>query len=198
MKRTLYTIIALLIFSVSVNGQIAPVADFSCDTISTNPCCIAFTNLSTNSPSGSCWYFGDGMSSTATNPTYCFMVPGIYFVTLIVWNGLLSDTIIKVVNTTTCDCDSTITGQPSIEKEKLKINIYPNPFSTLATLRTDNLFKNVTLTVYNLYGQTVKQIKNISGQTITLQRDNLPSGLYLMRLSQENKIIATRKLVISD
>ncbi len=79
----------------------------------------------------------------------------------------------------------------------IKINIYPNPFSTQTTLRTDGLLKNATLTVYNSFGQTVKQIKNISGQTVTLFRDNFPSGLYFLRVTEENKIY-TDKLVITD
>jgi len=78
------------------------------------------------------------------------------------------------------------------------VNIYPNPFSSQTTLQTDNLFKNATLTVYNSYGQTVKQIKNISGQTITLFRDNIPSGLYFLRLTQDNKTFSADKLIITD
>lgn len=78
------------------------------------------------------------------------------------------------------------------------INIYPNPFSSSTTLLTDKIFKDATLKVYNLCGQTVKQIDNLSGQTIVLHRDNLPSGLYFIRLTQDNKIIATKKLVITD
>ena len=78
------------------------------------------------------------------------------------------------------------------------IHIFPNPFSKQTTLRTDNLFKDATLTVYNLQGQTVKQIKNISGHTVTLFRDNLPSGLYFLRLTEDNKTFSADKLVITD
>jgi len=79
----------------------------------------------------------------------------------------------------------------------LKILIFPNPFSTQTTLQSDKFFKDVTLTAYNSFGQIVKQIKNINGQTITFNRDNLPSGLYFIRLTEENKIY-TDKLVITD
>jgi len=75
---------------------------------------------------------------------------------------------------------------------------FPNPFSAQTTLQTDNLLHNATLTIYNSFGQTVKQIKNISGSTVTLFRDNLPSGLYFIRLTQDNKIIMIDKLVITD
>ena len=44
----------------------------------------------------------------------------------------------------------------------------------------------------------IKNIKNNSGQTITLNRDNLPNGIYFLQMTQENKIIATEKLIITD
>lgn len=78
------------------------------------------------------------------------------------------------------------------------IQCFPNPFLTQTTLQTDFLLKNATLTVFNSMGQQVKQIKNISGQTITLNRDNLLSGLYFLQLTQDNKILVTKKLVIID
>lgn len=86
-----------------------------------------------------------------------------------------------------------------IEENSLQNNlsIYPNPFSSQTTLQTDNFF-NATLTVYNSFGQQVKQIKNISGQTITLNRDNLPSGIYFIQLTQDSKVITTAKLIITD
>jgi len=79
-----------------------------------------------------------------------------------------------------------------------QIFISPNPFPTQTTLQTDNYFKNVSLTVYNLFGQTVKQMNNLTGQTIIFHRDNLPSGLYFIRITQDNKIISADKLVIAD
>lgn len=76
--------------------------------------------------------------------------------------------------------------------------IYPNPFSTQTVLQINNSVHNATLTVNNCFGQTVAQIKNLRGQTITFNRDNLPSGLYFVRLTEENKTIAVDKLVIAD
>lgn len=84
------------------------------------------------------------------------------------------------------------------ENELSEISVYPNPFSSSITLQADNLFKDATLTVYNCFGQTAKQIKNINGQTIIFHRDNLPSGLYFIRITQDNKIFTTDKVVITD
>jgi hypothetical protein len=78
------------------------------------------------------------------------------------------------------------------------ILIYPNPFSFMTTFQTDKSLHNATFSVCNLYGQQVKQIKNISGQIVPFYRDNLPSGLYFVCLTEGNKIITVEKLIITD
>lgn len=94
-------------------------------------------------------------------------------------------------------CDSIST---SIDKNEIITNyqLFPNPFSTQTNFKTDKFLKNATLTVFNYFGQIVKEIKNISGQTFTLNRENLSSGLYFFRLTDENKIFSEEKLVITD
>ncbi|MES2284570.1 MAG: kelch repeat-containing protein [Bacteroidota bacterium] len=88
--------------------------------------------------------------------------------------------------------------QGIIEIQKNSIHIYPNPFSSQAVLRADNLLHNATLTLDNSFGQTVRQIKNISGKTVVLSRDNLPSGVYFLRLTENNEILVVEKLVVAD
>jgi hypothetical protein len=90
-----------------------------------------------------------------------------------------------------------VTGINSFEQKQF-MKVFPNPFSNNTVLQTDNFLHNATLIVENIFGQTVKQIKYISGPTITLFRDNLPSGMYFIQLSQDDKIIATNKIIISE
>lgn len=101
-----------------------------------------------------------------------------------------------VLNFLNTNCGPTGLNNPVEEIKTIKI--YPNPFSTQTTLETDNPLHNTTLTVDNCFGQTVAQIKNLSGQTVTFSRDNLPSGLYLLRLTENSKVITTKKLLITD
>ena len=82
--------------------------------------------------------------------------------------------------------------------EQSSVSIFPNPFSTQITLYTDKYFNDITMTVYNSFGQRVKKIENISGQTVTIFRENLSSGVYFIRLLQDNKTISVNKLVIID
>jgi len=88
-------------------------------------------------------------------------------------------------------------GINEISKEN-HISAFPNPFIRQTTLQTDMFSKNANLIIYNSLGQQIKQLNNITGQTFTLQRDNLTSGLYYLRLIQDNQTIATGKLIITD
>jgi hypothetical protein len=76
--------------------------------------------------------------------------------------------------------------------------VSPNPFATHTTLHTNHLLHNASLTVYNCLGQTVKEIKHISGHTFTLFRENVSSGLYFIRLMQDNKLLMEGQIVIAD
>lgn len=78
------------------------------------------------------------------------------------------------------------------------ISIYPNPFSMESTLETGQVLRGTTLTLCNSFGQTVKQINNIRGQKVIINRENLASGLYFIQLIDENKILSTNKLIITD
>ena len=77
------------------------------------------------------------------------------------------------------------------------INVYPNPFSSQTIIKTDKILEDATLTVYNSFGQQVKQMKNISGLEIKLNRENLPSGIYFIQLTEDAKIIAIDKIIIT-
>jgi hypothetical protein len=77
-------------------------------------------------------------------------------------------------------------------------NIFPNPFSTETNIQIDRNLNDATLTVYNSYGELIKTIKNISGNTIKLNSGNLINGVYFIRLSQDNKILSTEKLIVAN
>lgn len=78
------------------------------------------------------------------------------------------------------------------------ISIFPNPFSTQATLKANKILTNATLNIYNSAGKEVKEMKNISGQIITISRDQLAAGTYIIRVMENNKLISTAKLTVSD
>jgi hypothetical protein len=83
-------------------------------------------------------------------------------------------------------------------ENSMNLIISPNPFSTESTLQTTESLNNATLAVENYLGQMVLKMDNVNGQSVIISRENLASGLYLISLTQESKIIATGKLVVTD
>ncbi|MFC2140881.1 PKD domain-containing protein [Acidobacteriota bacterium] len=88
-----------------------PAADFSAS--ATTICAgdsVTFTDLSTNTPNAWDWSFPGGIpsSSTEQNPTVTYTTPGVYSVTLTVYNAYGSDTETKVDYITVLDCPSCI------------------------------------------------------------------------------------------
>ena len=77
-----------------VDSYVAPLADFS---FAGDPT-VAFTDLSTNTPSAWDWEFGDGGTSTEQNPTYTYLIDGDYNVCLTASNAAGSSTDCQVVN----------------------------------------------------------------------------------------------------
>lgn len=82
--------------------------------------------------------------------------------------------------------------------QKQAIKIFPIPFSSQTILQSDEILRDATLTVYNSVGQPVKKTDNIYGHAIIFYRDNLPSGLYFIRLIQDNQTLTTNRIEITD
>ena len=78
------------------------------------------------------------------------------------------------------------------------VSVFPNPFNASTTIHVTGNHKNAALTIYNVSGQTIKQVKDLSGQSVSISRDDLPSGLYFIQLTEEDKVIAVEKLIIID
>lgn len=89
-------------------------------------------------------------------------------------------------------------GTPEIGMHTPEVSIFPNPFSTETTLRTDAVLQNATLTVYNAQGQQVQRLDGVSGRTVMLHRGSLPSGLYSLHLSENELVRSVHNVVIAE
>lgn len=75
--------------------------------------------------------------------------------------------------------------------------VYPNPFNYFTTIILNKTLKSGHLYVYNLNNQLVMEFNNLTGNKISIYREYLPSGLYYVRISDDN-FIQTAKLLITD
>jgi outer membrane protein assembly factor BamB len=134
-----------------------PVADFLASAYrieSGQP--IQFTDFSSYQPTSWQWYFDGGTPTTSSlqNPTITYHQPGIYYITLIVTNALVSDTLIK-------NCYIEVMDPVGIHaahtKANLEVRMYPNPTTDHLIIEGSNLQPGQRIRVSNLLGRQVHE-----------------------------------------
>jgi thermitase len=79
--------------------------------------------------------------------------------------------------------------------------IYPNPFSTFASisidrnLATENDLK--TILIYDMLGKQIRNLSTYSNEFI-LNRDGLNEGIYFYRVLADDKVIASEKFILTE
>lgn len=79
-----------------------------------------------------------------------------------------------------------------------QINVFPNPFSTTATLEIlnpESQIPNLEFRMFDVFGKEFKRFK-VKSKKFTINRENLPSGIYFYTLEVPNATFYTGKLII--
>jgi len=89
-------------------------------------------------------------------------------------------------------------GVNDVKDESIKVKVWPNPFADRAILAVtkDVILSDATLEITNVLGQSVRAVKNINTNTIPIERGDLQSGIYFYRLTNNQTLVSTGKLVI--
>ncbi|WMX14932.1 T9SS type A sorting domain-containing protein [Aureispira sp. CCB-E] len=83
------------------------------------------------------------------------------------------------------------------EDKEVVVHLFPNPFSTTATITIDGAdYQQTTLEILDLAGKTIQSLQVNKQQSITLHRENLSQGVYLYRLIGDDIAIHTGKFVV--
>ena len=137
---------------------------------------ISFTNLSLNTDAQE-WDFGDGSSSTSSNPTHLYTSLGDFDITLTTHKGNCSETITKTITVS-------ILGESdySIIKDW---NIYPNPTSNTLHINVTN-----DNCIFSIFDYTNKLIKKTNNKNIDVS--TLAKGIYFI---QVNDLKANKKAI---
>ncbi|MCU0441661.1 MAG: T9SS type A sorting domain-containing protein [Bacteroidia bacterium] len=91
-----------------------------------------------------------------------------------------------------------MTGLTENVHSKNGIMVYPNPFSKEAVVILPIRLNEATLIIENFMGKALTTITNINAQDIPIQRNNLPSGVYILRIEENGKTILLEKVIITD
>ena len=76
-----------------------------------------------------------------------------------------------------------------------EITVYPNPASNTLFVRNPGMVSG--LTILNINGQVVLQSDSIDGNTGKLSIENLPSGIYVVRIKRKNGLDSAHKILVT-
>jgi len=74
------------------------------------------------------------------------------------------------------------------------ISIYPNPFSASMTIDMNNPKPIQKVEILSIDGRIIRIIENISSNLISIDRGNLPSGMYLLQINGDRTLV--KKVIV--
>lgn len=121
-------------------NTLPPVSNFTATPTSTCTDTIYFTDLSTGSPTGWTWYFGDGTTSNLQHPSHFYSLPNIYTVSLVTTNAFGQDST-SFVNYINTNCPTTVPITGTVTNNNCNGTLYDNGGATLNySNNSDGLF----------------------------------------------------------
>jgi hypothetical protein len=163
----------------TVNEPAAVSASF---TSSTSGVTITFNN--TSDIGTYAWDFGDGNTSTLTNPSHTYADYGTYTVCLTVTTSCGTDN--------SCNAVQIANSSAVIENETSFLNYYPNP-ATEKLFITNIPTDVASIALVDITGKTISNFMLKSNQ-LELNINNLSQGVYLLMIMDNNgNVIATDK-----
>jgi hypothetical protein len=91
---------------------------------------------------------------------------------------------------------TTVTAIPdgTMQPARESILVYPNPVTNHVTVEISNNSEISKIEVFDLYSRMLRIKDNINGNSVTLQRGNLKTGIYILKIHAAD--IHTRKIFI--
>lgn len=161
-------------------GKYETIAGFSHNASRMLP--VSFTNKSANATQYA-WNFGDGQTSTTTNPIHTYTSPRIYTVRLISTGASCSDTTYARIN---------ITDDPNAAM----FTIVPNPATDMLYITSDLFGRdNYRIQVLNIMGQLVYEQQASGAETQAINVSGLTSGIYTLNICTTRRIYR-KKIII--
>jgi len=75
--------------------------------------------------------------------------------------------------------------------------IYPNPAKTSFTIFSARPFTDACLTLYNCLGEEVCILKKVNGYQHSFPRNNLPDGIYFLKIKDQENVTAVKRIVLA-
>ena len=86
-----------------------------------------------------------------------------------------------------------------IKTDELRLSIYPNPFHTHVTITLPSTYMisdDLSFVMFDLFGREIARIDNIKSTTFDFYRNNIPNGIYMFRIIENQTELAIGKLIL--
>jgi PKD repeat protein len=191
------------------NYRLGPIDGSPCDTLGINNLPVAaflwdsvemevtFTNNSYYEPTAFLWDFGDGATSSVTDPVHNYAAPGTYYACLTASNAYGTDTACQWV--TVDSLVDSVSLAVSLPMQQGGISVVPNPASgKVRVVMAHPLLAAATWRLHGPLGREVAGAALPAGQQqAVVQVANVPPGLYFWSVESEGTQVGSGKLVIS-
>ncbi len=89
-------------------------------------------------------------------------------------------------------------GMEELSANRIGVQVIPNPMNSSSTfyLDTDKGLNDATFRMYDVTGREVKHVEHIHSDELTIQREELPAGLYFYRFEEKGAVLASGKLAV--
>jgi hypothetical protein len=93
-----------------------------------------------------------------------------------------------------CDLTGLISSTATLNAAEINLKLMPNPAQDAVYLNTDAEFPMNSIQVFDINGKLVRNHPNVRAHSFTIDRGNLPAGMYITKLWFDHGI-ATQKFI---
>ena len=93
--------------------------------------------------------------------------------------------------------DTDVPYKPSSIAENIndfRIDVFPNPVQDNLSIQIDNILSNGQIQLFDMYGKLI-QTNSFQQENATIDLSNIASGIYTLKISDGEKLIAVKKVV---
>jgi hypothetical protein len=91
-----------------------------------------------------------------------------------------------------CDLSNLISSTANLQAADIKLQLMPNPAQDAVYLNTDAEFTMNSIQVFDINGRLVRNYPKVQAHSFTIERGNLPPGMYVARLWFDQGIAAQK------
>ncbi len=141
---------------------------------------------------------GDDWSAVATdNYGNAFISGDFYNVSpFIVGTDILTLTGNENIFTAKFNCNGTTVNTNEI-LNSTSLSIYPNPFTSQTTISFSEIQKHTTIKITDVLGKEIKTVILSAAKNLTIEKGEMSDGIYIVQITDENKNVVNRKIVIN-